>query len=436
MLIEPKILKGFRDTLPDFEIKRKRLFNILEKNFSLFGFVPIDTPTLEYTEVLLGKGGGETDKQIYRFNDHGNRDVSMRFDLTVPFARYVAANKNSLYLPFKRYHISKVWRGENTQKGRYREFYQCDFDIVGVDSPTADLEILLLMKKSLQSLDIGKFRIHLSNRAVFNRFLLHNGIESKSAGILRTVDKLAKVGENNVLAMLEDIAGKENSIKILNYIKPEKSFSETLEKITALAGGKDSDTQRLEIIHNAVCENGIEDYYFLDPSITRGLDYYTGVVFETFLTDLPSIGSVCSGGRYNNLASLYTKEELPGVGASIGIDRLIAALDELDSSSSGENLCDCIVFNIDEKLLPFYNRLADSIRERNISCEIYPECRKLDRQFKFAEKKNIPVGVLCGSNEIDSGTITVKDLIKRENFSEPGIKSGIEKIASLINKGQ
>ena len=235
----------------------------------------------------------------------------MRFDLTVPFARYVAANKNSLYLPFKRYHISKVWRGENTQKGRYREFYQCDFDIVGVDSPAADLEILLLMKKSLQSLDIGKFRIHLSNRAVFNRFLLHNGIESKSAGILRTVDKLAKIGENNVLAMLEDIAGKENSINILNYIKPEKSFSETLEKITALAGGKDSDTQRLEIIHNAVCENGIEDYYFLDPSITRGLDYYTGVVFETFLTDLRQSDQYVQGEDTITLLPSIQKRSYP-----------------------------------------------------------------------------------------------------------------------------
>ncbi len=435
-LIEPKILKGFRDTLPDFEIKRKKLFEILEKNFSLFGFVPIDTPTLEYTEVLLGKGGGETDKQIYRFNDHGNRDVSMRFDLTVPFARYVAANKNSLYFPFKRFHISKVWRGENTQKGRYREFYQCDFDIVGADSSAADLEILLLMKKSIQSLGIENFRIHLSNRAVFNRFLSHLKLEDKSVEILRAVDKLAKIGEEKVLELLDETAGSENSRKILSYITPEKTFSGTLAKITELAGGESDDTARISEIFSAIKENSLEDYYVLDPSITRGLDYYTGIVFETFLTDLPSIGSVCSGGRYNNLASLYTKEELPGVGASIGIDRLLAGLEEIDKTKYSMNQCDCIIFNFDSKLLPYYHRLAEQVRERGFSCEVYPDNRKLDRQFKYSEKKNIPAGIICGTDEYETGTITVKDLINRENFDKLETDKGIDKISEILKKGQ
>ncbi len=433
-MIEPKILKGFRDTLPDFEIRRKNLFKILENTFSMFGFVPIDTPTLEYTEVLLGKGSGETDKQIYRFSDHGGRDVSMRFDLTVPFARYVAANKNSLYFPFKRYHISKVWRGENTQKGRYREFYQCDFDIVGADSAASDLEIILLMKKSIQSLGIDRFKIHLSNRAVFNRFLKHLDLEDKSVEILRTVDKLAKIGEEKVLSLLAETADEEKSRKILSYITPEKTFSETLLKITELAGGESEDTERIRSIYNAVRENKLEDFYILDPSITRGLDYYTGIVFETFLTDLPSIGSVCSGGRYNNLASLYTKEKLPGVGASIGIDRLLAGLEEIDKSRNSRNQCDCIIFNFDEGLLPYYHRLADSIREKGVSCEVYPDNKKLDKQFKYAEKKNIPAGIICGSDEFESGTITVKDLIKRENFDRIDIETGIEKIISLIKK--
>ena len=434
-LIEPKILKGFRDTLPDFEIKRKKLFEILEKNFSMFGFVPIDTPNLEYTEVLLGKGGGETDKQIYRFNDHGGRDVSMRFDLTVPFARYVAANKNDLYFPFKRFHISKVWRGENTQKGRYREFYQCDFDIVGADSAAADLEIILLMKKSIQSLGIDSFKIHLSNRAVFNRFLKHLELEDKSVEILRTVDKLGKIGEENVLSLLSETAGEEKSGKILSYISPEKTFEETLSKITELAGGRGDDTERIAEIYNAIKENNLEDYYVLDPSITRGLDYYTGIVFETFLTDLPSIGSVCSGGRYNNLASLYTKENLPGVGASIGIDRLLAGLEEIDKTKSTVNQCDCIIFNFDGKLLPWYHRLAEKVREKGLSCEVYPDNKKLDKQFKYSEKKNIPAGIICGSDEYESGTITVKDLVNRENFNQLGTDEGIDKILSIVKKG-
>ena len=435
-LIEPKILKGFRDTLPDFEIKRKKLFKILEKNFSMFGFVPIDTPTLEYTDVLLGKGSGETDKQIYRFNDHGGRDVSMRFDLTVPFARYVAANKNNLYFPFKRFHISKVWRGENTQKGRYREFYQCDFDIVGADSAAADLEIILMMKKSIQSIGIDNFKIHLSNRAIFNRFLNHLELEDKSVEILRTVDKLAKIGEEKVLELLSDIAGEEKSRKILSYITPEDTFTATLEKITELAGGMSSDTERIAEIYRALKENSLEDFYVLDPSITRGLDYYTGIVFETFLTDIPSIGSVCSGGRYNDLASLYTKDNLPGVGASIGIDRLLAGLEEIDKSKSNVNQCDCIIFNFDSSLLPWYHRLAEQVRDKGLSCEVYPDNKKLDKQFKYSEKKNIPVGIICGSDEYETETLTVKDLINRENYNKLDNESGIEKIVSLVKKGQ
>ena len=435
-MIEPRILKGFRDTLPEFEIKRKKLFSKLEKTFTMFGFVPIDTPTLEYTDVLLGKGSGETDKQIYRFNDHGGRDVSMRFDLTVPFARYVASNKNSIYFPFKRYHISKVWRGENTQKGRYREFYQCDFDIVGVDSAASDLEIILLMKKSLQSIGIENFKIHLSNRAIFNRFLKHLEIEDNSVEILRTVDKLAKIGEDKVLAILSEIAGEEKSEKILSYITPEEDFGRTLAKITELAGGDDEDTERILTIYSAIKENSLEDYYVLDPSITRGLDYYTGIVFETFLTELPSIGSVCSGGRYNNLASLYTKDDLPGVGASIGIDRLLAGLEEIDKSKSVINQCDCIIFNFDSQLLPYYHKLADKVRERGISCEVYPDNRKLNKQFNYSEKKNIPAGIICGSDEYESGTITVKDLYNRENFDKLETEAGIEKILKIIKEGK
>lgn len=430
-IIEPRILKGFRDSLPNQEITRKQMFALLENAFASFGFVPIDTPVLEYTDVLLGKGGGETDKQVYSFTDNGGRDVSMRFDLTVPFARFVAANKNSLFFPFKRYHISKVWRGENTQRGRYREFYQCDFDIVGSDSPSSDLEILLLIKKSFETLGVKDFRIHVSNRGILNKFLEKWGIIDKSTDILRTIDKLSKIGEKKVVESLYEYAGN-NSDKIMDFITAEKDPLLTLEKMEKLCGGKNSETERLQNIFEALRENRVDSFFAIDPSITRGLDYYTGVVFETFLSGKESIGSVCSGGRYNNLASLYTNEQLPGVGASIGVDRLLAALEEAGASSSNQFLSDCLVFNMDESLLAHMHKVAEKARSKGISCEVYPENRKLNKQFSYAEKKSIPAGILIGREEYESGTITVKDLIERKSYEKLDIESGLEKAVSIV----
>ncbi len=432
-IIEPRILKGFRDSLPEQEIRRKKMFSILEKTFSSFGFLPIDTPVLEYTDVLLGKGGGETDKQVYSFTDHGGRGVAMRFDLTVPFARFVAANKGSLVFPFRRYHISKVWRGENTQRGRYREFYQCDFDTVGTDSASADLEILLLIKSSFEALEITDFRIHLSNRGILNSFLEKHGLRDKSVDILRAIDKLSKIGADKVGEILYSIAGSSGE-KVLEFIKPESDSEKTLSKLTLLCGGENIETERVKAILDAIRENGCEKYYFLDPSITRGLDYYTGLVFETFLSGRESIGSVCSGGRYNNLASLYTNEELPGVGASIGVDRLLAALEESEVKGKNQALCECIIFNMDDTLLGLLHKTADEVRKRGISCEVYPDSRKLNKQFLFAEKKNIPAGIIIGREEQESSTITVKDLLKRENYEKIDAAGGISKVVSIVEK--
>ena len=433
-IIEPKILKGFRDSLPEQEIRKKKMFRDLEETFSSFGFVPIDTPALEYTEVLLGKGGGETDKQVYSFKDNGERDVSMRFDLTVPLARFITANKNDILFPFKRYHISKVWRGENTQRGRYREFYQCDFDIVGTDSPSADIEILIMMKTSLEKLGITNFKIYLSNRGILNKFLEINGIRDKSAEILRIIDKLAKIGEEKVKALLTELTGESNCNKVLDFIAPEENFDKTLNKLISLCNGNNSETDRLGVIYNALKENGIEDYYVLDPTITRGLDYYTGLVFETFLEGSRDLGSVLSGGRYNNLASLYTNEQIPGIGASIGIDRLIAAIEKSEDNKKQQALCDCIVFNIDDDLIGLLYKIAGEIRGKKISCEVFPENKKLNKQFAYAEKKNIPVGVIIGKDEKESGTITVKDLIARKNYEKIKIQDGIEKIVSIVRE--
>lgn len=433
-IIEPKILKGFRDSLPMEETEKKRLFAVLEKTFTSFGFVPIDTPILEYTEVLLGKGGGETEKQVYRFTDNGKRDVSMRFDLTVPFARFVSANLDKLTVPFKRFHIAKVWRGENTQKGRYREFYQCDFDIVGADSAAADLEVLTMIHRSLKNIGVDSFTVHLSSRLVFNRFLEKLGIKDKMTDILRLVDKLAKIGEDEVARQLGEITGNENAAQILDYIRMEESFDRTLEKITLLAGGEGEDTARLRAIRSALEEIGIADSFVLDPSITRGLDYYTGIVYETFLDKAPEFGSVCSGGRYNDLASLYTKTKLPGVGASIGIDRLLAALEALGKKDENISLCDTVIFNIDENLLGYYTKIGAMLREKGISCDIYPETKKLNKQFGYAEKKQIKVGIICGSEEYESGTMSVKNLETRENFDKLSLEEGIGKIEEILRK--
>jgi histidyl-tRNA synthetase len=296
-LITPRVLKGFRDSLPEAEIDRKNLTDRLEMAFRGFGFVPIDTPALEYSEILLRKSGGETEKQVYRFTDNGARDVALRFDLTVPFARFMAEHWNELYLPFKRYHIAKVWRGENTQRGRYREFFQCDFDIVGSDCAAADFEILLLIQASMEILGVNKFCVRLSHRGIFNRFLDRLGVRHESMEILRIVDKLGKAGEEEVLSLLEGIAGKENAKAVLSYCRGEGDFLSTLAAMEKASGGVSEESTRLRVLYSSIKEIGIEGFFILDPSITRGLDYYTGIVYETFLDEMPEIGSVCSGGR-------------------------------------------------------------------------------------------------------------------------------------------
>mgnify|MGYP002521829072 FL=1 len=326
-MIDPVILKGFRDSLPNEEIPKKKIIRVLEDGFSSYGFVPIDTPVLEYTSVLLGKGGGETDKQVFHFEDNGGREVAMRFDLTVPFARFLAMHSSELALPFKRYHINKVWRGEKPQKGRYREFIQCDFDIVGVDNAESDLEILSMMHNSFKLLKIDDYTFHLSHRGLFNTFLEKQDLLDRSVDILRAVDKLRKIGKEEVLKQLCEITKDEDKAgKIIEYITAGEGndFETTLSKLTDLACGACPGSERLWEIYALLKEMEIADKFTLDPSITRGLDYYTGIVYETFLDKLPNLGSVCSGGRYNNLASLYTKENLPGVGSSIGLDRLLA----------------------------------------------------------------------------------------------------------------
>lgn len=429
-IIEPKVLKGFRDFLPSMEIPKKAIVNKLEEHFSLYGFVPIDTPVLEYTEVLLGKGGGETDKQIFHFLDNGERDVAMRFDLTVPFARFLALHQNELAFPFKRFHINKVWRGENPQKGRYREFTQCDFDIVGADNAEADYEILAMMESSFQVMGVTDFKFSVAHRGLFNAFLTHLGVEEKSTEILRIVDKLKKIGTDEVAALLEECTGtKEKAEDILSYINvenPDEPFLTTLERLSSLAGGEIEHTARMKAIYGYLSDAGIEDHFTLDPSITRGLDYYTGIVYETFLTELPHFGSVCSGGRYNDLASLYTKEQLPGVGSSIGLDRLLAALEELESPViQRASSSDLIILCLDESLRSWYDQLARRFRSEGIRTDAYLLNKKMGAQFKYAEANHIPYGLSCGTLEKSAGKVTLKNLKTREMHQMISIEEAI-----------
>ncbi|MDR1399453.1 MAG: histidine--tRNA ligase [Treponema sp.] len=425
--IEPRVLKGFRDFLPAAEIARRTLIERIETSFRSYGFLPIDTPALEYAEILLGKGGGETEKQIYRFNDNGGRDVALRFDLTVPFARFVAEHRTELPLPFKRYHIAKVWRGENTQRGRYREFTQCDFDIVGSDSAAADFEILLMMRNTFQAIGAGEVTIHVNHRGLFNRFLTMLGAEVQSVEILRTVDKLGKIGRDATLAQLAALLNDDKAACILGFIEARGGFEETLACITELAGGDCPESERLRQVYCFMLDTGSAASFILDPSITRGLDYYTGVVYETFLNELPDIGSVCSGGRYDNLAALYSKERVSGVGSSIGLDRLIAALETLGTLDNNNAYARLGIACIKGENAGHYQALATRFRDAGIPCEVFLEGIKLTKQFMLAEKKGIKWLLIPAD---DAGiAFSLRNIEKRETIDRC---SSIEEAITMI----
>ncbi|MCL2765382.1 MAG: histidine--tRNA ligase [Treponema sp.] len=425
--IEPRVLKGFRDFLPDAEITRRSLREKIESTFRSFGFLPIDTPAIEYAEILLGKGGGETEKQIYRFKDNGQRDIALRFDLTVPFARFTALHRAELLFPFKRYHIGKVWRGENTQRGRYREFMQCDFDIIGSDNPASDFEIILLIHTALSNLGID-VNIHVNHRGLFNRFLSNLDLGSKSVEILRTVDKFSKVGEDETQKNLAALAGDEKAQKILQYTGAKGSFTDVLNRITELSGGPSAESQRLLLLHQYAQDVSGSFTFTLDPSITRGLDYYTGVVFETFLKELPDIGSVCSGGRYDNLAGLYSKEKdaISGVGSSIGLDRLLVALESLGKLPDAKD-CLLAIACADDKNSGLYQSLALKFRQEGIPCEVFLEAdRQLVKQFVLAEKKGMRYVIIPGDNPL-TDKLTLRCLASRSNL-ELTFEEALEKI--------
>lgn len=416
MLITPRTLKGFRDYLPEAMIPREHLIDTARRVYRSYGFTPIDTPVLEYLEILQGKGGEESDRLMYAFKDHGDRDVGMRFDLTVPLARFVAQHIQQLGTPFKRYHIAKVWRGENTHRGRYREFMQCDFDTIGTESLASDTEMVLVIHDLLQAIGISDFQIHINNRQVLNGLLDKLGLAEKSGAVLRALDKLGKIGPEKVSEELMATAGTtiEQAQRVLELAGLEGSRSEVLKQLDALVAGNEVGQRGVhalsQIVSDAEAAGVSVDHLTLDVSIARGLDYYTGTVVETILTRLPAIGSVCSGGRYDDLASMYTKERLPGIGASLGLDRLLAAMEELGLVEATSTTAPILIPFFDADRLADYLRLAAKLRQAGFGVEVYPEPRKLAQQLKYADRRGFRLAIIAGSRELEAGICQLKDL--------------------------
>ncbi len=414
--IEPRTLKGFRDYLPEAMISREWLIDTARRVYRSYGFSPIDTPALEYLEILTGKGSEETDKQLYKFEDHGGRWVGMRFDLTVPLARFAAQHAAELGTPFKRYHIATVWRGENTQRGRFREFMQCDFDTIGTRAVTADIETALVIHDLFQALHLREFTIHVNNRLVLSGMLERFGLADKSTPMLRALDKLTKIGREKVAEEMMAAAGAsaDQAARVLRLSEIEGSNDHVLAELDKLVEGSEKGQEgvgKLKELVSAVAAAGVEPPRLrIAPSIARGLDYYTGTVFETFLDQLPGIGSVCSGGRYDNLAGLYTSMELPGIGASLGLDRLLAALEELKLIQRVSTPAPVFLAYFDAQRLHDYLRLAAAIRRSGIGVELYPEPKKLGNQLKYADRRGFRLAVIAGENELAAGTCQIKDL--------------------------
>lgn len=413
---EPRTLPGFMELLPSEQILFDQMRKTIEDSYKTFGFLPIDTPIIELSEVLLAKAGGETEKQIYRFNK-GDTDLSLRFDLTVPLAKYVAKNYGSLSFPFRRYQIGKVYRGERAQKGRYREFYQCDIDIIGDETLDIinDAELPAVIATTFRRLGFDEFTIKINNRKILNGLYESINQTEKSVDIMRIIDKIDKIGDQAVMEELAKIEVPEESInKIMQFIKIDGTTDEKLQELQSL--GIENDTYKLGVeelgeVVKYIRLFGIEDKNFvIDLSIARGLDYYTGTVYETFLNGYRELGSVCSGGRYENLAQNYTDKKLPGVGISIGLTRLFYKLNELNLiKAEKKSISDILIVPMTENLqVPI--KLATELRNARVNTEIYLNEKKLKAKMKYADKLEIPYVIVIGDNEIESGRVKVKEM--------------------------
>ena len=413
---EPRTLPGFMELLPQEQILFNHMKDTIRKSYEKFGFLPLDTPIIEDSKVLLAKAGGETEKQIYRFNK-GDNDLSLRFDLTVPLAKYVAKNYGNLAFPFRRYQIGKVYRGEKQQKGRFREFYQCDIDIIGDGelSIINDAELPNVIYNTFKELGFQKFTICMNNRKLLNGLFESLALDGLSADILRIIDKIEKIGKEKVIKELQELnIDLEKINQIMYFIEIKGSTDEKLQALKDLKISSEKFEKGLQELENVVKYIRLfevpEESFKIDLTIARGLDYYTGTVYETFLDDYKSLGSICSGGRYENLAEYYTDKRLPGVGISIGLTRLFYQLNEIKLiQASKKSIADILIISM-TKDFEYVAKLANKFRNEGKKVQIYFEDKKVKAQFKYADKLQIPYTVVIGEDEVNSNTYTIKNM--------------------------
>ncbi|MBI4567333.1 MAG: histidine--tRNA ligase [Planctomycetes bacterium] len=446
-MISPKIPSGFRDYLPAEALARQRSIDAVVGVYRSFGYLPIDTPAVEYLEVLQGKGGDESDRQIFRIQPgrEGKEETGLRFDLTVPLARFVAQHQNELEFPFRRYHVGPVWRGEKAQvkRGRFREFLQCDFDLLGVASVAADAEAALVIAAAMTALGAPGFCIHVNNRHLLAGLLERQGAAGHAAHVLRSIDKLSKIGREAVLEELQfgprpnvelqrtDPAEYQRRCDARERLMAEATAAAILDFLTIDAGSNDATlalaaervkgsprgergvaelARLLEIFAGA---GAPAERLVVDVALARGLDYYTGTVYETMVEGCAEFGSVCSGGRYDDLAGLFTERRLPGVGASIGLDRLLAVLAHAGAPGKAGPAADALIVMFDERFAPLYAKMAADLRAAGLVVEVYPEAAPVKRQFAYASQRGHRVAVVVGEDEVKAGTVTLKNLVAR-----------------------
>ena len=417
--ITPRILKGFRDYLPETMRPKQKMLDRVAIVFESFGFAPLATPAIEYAEILLGKYGDEGDKLLYRFRDNGDRDVALRYDLTIPLARVVAMNKNQP-TPFKRYQIAPVWRAEKPGRGRYREFMQCDIDIVGTDSLMADAECITVGGAVLDALGVGDFEIRISNRklleGLFDKLALERG--DAGLGVMRTIDKLPKIGE----AAVRQLLATDNGLAPANIDSVFEFLGLAPADLETYFDGIESGLQGARELHTVLelaRAQSMGDRVVVDLSIARGLDYYTGTIYETFLTRLEGIGSVMSGGRYDGLLGVFQKESLPAVGISLGVDRLFAALTELALVDSRAWPTAVLVALFDASDPTYAYRIARTLRDAGVPTEIFMGTGRMRKQFQYADRKRIPYVVVGGPDEAAASEVTLKTLATGEQIRIP-----------------
>lgn len=419
-----KTLPGFMELLPQEQILFNQIQDKIKNTYEKFGFLPLDTPIVEDSNVLLAKAGGETEKQVYRFCK-GKSDLSLRFDLTVPLAKYVAKNYGELAFPFRRYQIGKVYRGERQQKGRFREFYQCDIDIIGDGNLSIinDAELPLIIYNIFRELGFEKFTININNRKILNGLFEELELTNLGTDILRIIDKIEKIGKENVIKELKEFKiTKEKISKIIDFIEIQGSDDEKLNKLKSLNFKNEifaNGVQELEDVVKYMRAFGMQENNFkIELTIARGLDYYTGTVYETFLDDYRSLGSVCSGGRYENLAEYYTDKKLPGVGISIGLTRLFYQLNEIKLiEAKKKSIADVLIISMTNNF-EYAAKVANKFRNKGKNVQIYYEDKKIKNKFKYADKLQIPYTIVIGEDEEKINTYTIKNMITGEQTQE------------------